>query len=193
MSMINRGMEDFAMHEPFAVETVDLALAGISGASPIARSRRRQWGWYGTLLAPLLISIGCDDSGLNLVPVEGVILFQGRPLQDAGVMFMPVDSAQGPPASGTTDAAGKFTLATANRPGAVVGKHRVAISKADAFGAEVPIEHMENPDLIRSRGVRVFQPKYHIPPQYAEVENSGLTATVNEDDNSFEFKLSDRN
>jgi hypothetical protein len=108
-------------------------------------------------------------------------------------MFMPVDSTQGPPASGTTDTEGKFTLVTANRRGAVVGDHRVAISKADAFGTEVPIEQMENPDLIRSRGIRVFKPKYHVPPHYADVEKSGLTATVTKDDNSFEFKLSESN
>jgi hypothetical protein len=69
----------------------------------------------------------------------------------------------------------------------------VAISKAEAFGAEVPIEQMENPDLIRGRGIRVFKPKYHIPPLYADVEQSGLTATVTEDDNSFQFELMEKN
>lgn len=181
------------MHDPFAIESVGPTIAGVAGAFLSARSQRRQWGRYWALLAPLLISIGCDNSGLNLAPAEGVITFQGRPLQDAGVMFMPVDSTQGPPASGTTNAAGKFTLITANRPGAVVGDHRVVVSKADAFGAEVPIEQLENPDLIRSRGIRVFKPKYHIPPQYADVEKSGLTATVTENHNSFQFELTERN
>ena len=62
-----------------------------------------------------------------------MVTLDGQPVADAGVMFLPVDSREGPPASGTTDAEGRFTLITANRPeGAPIGSHRVAISKDEA-------------------------------------------------------------
>ena len=168
---------------------VDTSQAMRSDRRGGARRRRRYCRRCCVLPALLLLAVGCDDSGLNLAPAEGVVTFQGKPLGDAGVLFTPVNPKQGPAASGATDAQGRFSLMTANRPGAVVGDHRVAISKADAFGEEVPAEQLENPDLIRSRGLRIFKPTYHIPPRYADVESSGLTATVIEDDNSFEFPL----
>ncbi|RIK88940.1 MAG: hypothetical protein DCC67_00195 [Planctomycetota bacterium] len=132
---------------------------------------------------------GCGGRGLNLVPVEGVVTLDGAPVENAGVLFAPVGA--GPPASGTTDAAGRFTLMTANEEGAAVGQHRVAISKADAFGEEIPPVQLEDPDFARRRGLRAYRAKHFIPERYGDLEASGLTANVVESgDNRFEFTLS---
>jgi len=136
-------------------------------------------GWGVVLLAAAVIS-GCDRSGLDLADVEGVVTLDGAPVKEAGVMFMPVDSSLGPPATGVTDGEGKFTLTTANQPGAVIGEHRVAISKSEAVV------------IPQRRGLPLYKTKDYIPAKYGSVETSGLTATVEDDDNSVPFQLSSK-
>jgi hypothetical protein len=125
-------------------------------------------------------AVGCGKDGLELAPVEGVVLLEGRPVADAGVVFAPVDSKQGLPAVGTTDAEGKFTLITANRPGAALGEHRVAISKTESIA------------IPQRRGLPLYEIKEHLPVTYGSLETSGLTATVTEDDNHPRFELSSK-
>jgi hypothetical protein len=129
--------------------------------------------WLGLLLAT-----GCDDGGMNLAPVEGVVTLDGAPVTEAGVMFVPNDSSLGPPATGVTDAEGWFSLVTANRTGALVGDHRVVISKDEVI------------TIPQRRGLPIYRTRYLLPPKYGSVDTSGLTATVIDDDNEFEFKLS---
>jgi hypothetical protein len=80
---------------------------------------------------------GCDASP-RVAPVSGRVTLNGQPLAAARVAFQPVGTgsgglAPGPGSVGTTDADGRYTLALigANRPGAVVGHHRVVVSKTD--------------------------------------------------------------
>jgi hypothetical protein len=133
---------------------------------------------------------GCGGDGLNLAPVEGVVTLDGTPVGDAGVVFSPVDPAQGPPASGATNSQGHFTLMTNNREGAPIGEHKVTISKADPFGEQVSLEQLEDPDFVRRRGRIVFKTKHFLPPKYADITSSELTATVEDTDNTFQFDLS---
>ena len=133
--------------------------------------------WIGLLL---LAAMGCDRSGLNLAPVEGVVTLDGAPVVDAGVMFTPGDPSTGPPSSGTTNVEGRFTLVTANRPGAPVGDHRVAISKDDA----TVIGHFH--------GMPMYRTTSHIPVKYSSPSTSDLTASVADDENYFEFKLTSK-
>jgi hypothetical protein len=122
----------------------------------------------------LVLVAGCNRSGLDLAPVEGIVTYNGTPVADAGVMFAPL---QGPSAMATTDAAGKFSLMTANHPGALVGDHRVSISKVETIAIPQP------------RGFPLYQQKHHIPAKYADVSTSDLTASVVDDDNHIEFDL----
>ena len=87
---------------------------------------------YYFALVGLLFVAGCSRGGLELARVEGVVTFNGAPVAEAGVVFSPCESKLGPPASGSTDSEGRFTLVTANGPGAVIGDHQVAISKDQA-------------------------------------------------------------
>jgi hypothetical protein len=130
---------------------------------------------FGCALIMLLFASGCDRSGLNLAPVEGIVTQNGQPVPGAGVLFLP---AQGPMAMGTTDANGHFTLMTANRPGAIVGDHRVVISKTHTTATQVAGERLPRYDT-----------KYLIPQKYADASTSGLAAKVEDDDNEFEFSV----
>jgi hypothetical protein len=118
---------------------------------------------------------GCDRSGLNLASVEGVVTFNGAPVEKAGVLFKP---EIGPFAIGTTDAEGRFTLMTANHEGALVGNHKVAISKTQTTTTQVA------GDVLPRYGT-----KYFLPEKYASPETSELTATVSDGDNELPFNL----
>jgi hypothetical protein len=147
----------------------------------IQRFRRRSDGRLCYLIVPAAALLcGCGDDGLALAPVEGTVLMDGAPVAEAGVMFAPLDNKQGPPAVGTTDGEGKFTLVTANKPGALVGEHRVAISKTQAIV------------IPQRRGLPIYKAKELLPPKFGSFETSGLTASVKDDDNQVKFELSSK-
>jgi hypothetical protein len=125
----------------------------------------------------LIAATGCSDSGLHLAPVAGVVTLDGKPVSEAGIMFQPADASIGPPAYGATDENGRFELITANQPGAAIGEHRVAISKTESIA------------IPQQRGLPIYKTKEHIPPKYGNYETSGLTVTVEDDDNLLKFDL----
>ena len=53
----------------------------------------------------LLLMVGCGPSRPRLYPVTGTVTYKDQPVAGAQVTFV---SAEGRPAQGTTDAAGKF-------------------------------------------------------------------------------------
>jgi hypothetical protein len=131
----------------------------------------------GSGVISLVVAAGCNRSGLNLADVEGVVTYQGQPVAKAGVVFQP---ASGPYAMGTTDEEGKFTLNTANHSGAVIGEHRVGITKVQTLATQVAGERMPR-----------YSTKYFLPEKYASPSTSELTATVSKKkrDNQFKFEL----
>src|SRR5262245_27902196 len=149
----------------------------MSSTSPI-NSRRRLARSYGVILSFLVVSIGgCNRSGLNLAHVEGVVTLDNQPVEDAAVLFLPDDPAMGPPAAGTTDSEGRFTLLTANQPGAAIGQHKVAISK-------------DTTEIIpQRRGFPIYRTTYTIPQKYSDAASSELAATVKDEENQIDFKL----
>jgi hypothetical protein len=138
----------------------------------LRRLRRSEWAG---LAIGLALAVGCNRSGLDLAPVEGVVTYDGEPLAEAGVLFKP---EQGPFAMGETDAEGKFTLMTANQEGALIGNHQVAISKAETLVK-----------YVRGNPMPIYNTKPLIPQKYFNAETSELTATVEDDDNHIEFNL----
>ncbi|HEX5102663.1 MAG TPA: hypothetical protein VFV87_02560 [Pirellulaceae bacterium] len=91
------------------------------------------------LLAPLVaVVLGCGQSA-DVVPVSGVVTLGGRPLAGASVTFQPIqgstDSHAGASGSaGRTDADGRYELRliATGASGAIIGKHRVTITTAEA-------------------------------------------------------------
>jgi len=66
-----------------------------------------------------------------LVPVEGIITLDGKPLGAADIMFVPRGETKGQGGVAHTDAGGKFELLSQDRKfkGAPVGDYRVVINK----------------------------------------------------------------
>jgi hypothetical protein len=83
------------------------------------------------LLATGFLALAGCNRGPEFALVEGTITFDGKPLDNAEVVFLP-DSAKGnmgPTASAYTDEQGHYKLFCdkANKEGAVVGPHRVCV------------------------------------------------------------------
>ncbi|MBN2294998.1 MAG: hypothetical protein JXM70_21395 [Pirellulales bacterium] len=115
-----------------------------------------------------------------MAPAKGRVTLDGRPVTDAAVAFTPVGG--GPMATGNTDAQGLFELQTTNKPGAVVGEHRVTILKMQESGY--------NPDgTVGPGGIRT---QWLVPQKYSMAATSGLTANVGKSDAEHVFELSSK-
>jgi hypothetical protein len=91
------------------------------------------------LLALMAASEGCQRGPTwSLVPVEGTVTKEGRPLSGIEVVFVPDVDTQGPRASGLTDAAGRYRLRTdGGDDGTAAGKHRVLLLDLEAVKGQM--------------------------------------------------------
>ncbi len=105
----------------------------------------------------LLVFVGCGD-GSGLIPVNGTVTLDGKPLVDAAVGFHA--DAGGVPAVGTTDAEGKFTLST-QKPGdgATPGQNAVTVSKQSNLNPDAVVEEGEIVKMKNESPLKYFSPK----------------------------------
>jgi hypothetical protein len=144
------------------------------------------------LLLFALAAVGCGSGeSLPTVPASGTITLGGQPVEGASVTFVP-KSDSGRPASGTTDASGKFKLQSYLSPssspaGALPGDYTVTVAKLQAAGAMTPDEMAKQ--MGGGKGAAMAGPKHLLPEKYS-TSQSGLTATVKAGDkNDFSFDL----
>jgi len=108
----------------------------------------------------------------NVVPVSGMLTYQGQPLEFFQVTFLPTDGRRA--ATGVTDASGKFTMGTNTAgDGAPPGTHQVAIVWVGPPAAEA-----EGQEQIIDDPSKLPKPKVKIPTKYGNPETSGLTQEV---------------
>ena len=110
---------------------------------------------------------GCGSSS-GLVPVEGIVTLNGKPLADATIVLHPVTAAGAGPYSGTTNAAGKFSLAPSGSPGlsgAEVGTYRLIISTlklAPTNGNDSAVAEVLAKELVPN-AYRVGDMRFEVP------------------------------
>ncbi len=131
--------------------------------------------FVGLMMISVLFLSGCGKSRPTPVEVTGSVTFRGQPVQNALVNFIPKDLR---PASGRTDAQGRFELMTYEPgDGAIVAEHSVLISKF----VEKP---RSNPKSPYPESVSV------LPVRYSRATTTDLTAQVTADGaNDFTFDL----
>ncbi len=128
------------------------------------------------LLLPTLLALaaGCSDNGRPRVfPVEGQVLFNGKPPVGAQVIFHPIGKS-GTDAvrpTGQVDGTGKFTLTTySSNDGAPEGDYDVTV--------ELWISKNDNPAVNQ------------LPARYQQTKSSGLHAKITPGENQLTaFKL----
>lgn len=117
---------------------------------------------------------GCGGrgDGPSLAPVAGRVLVDGKAIQGIAVTFLPDNtrSTTGPASVGVTDAAGAFTLtAPGNRPGAVIGHHKVTVAcPFDPAGGSSPTGEAPSSGAMRCS----------IPSTYTDPGTTPLAAEV---------------
>ncbi len=122
----------------------------------------------------------CDSAASGQVPVHparGRVLFQGKPLAGALVVFLadpkPADTMPRP--VGKTDGDGRFKLHTyLGEDGAPAGKYRLSISLPKRSGEA---------GGLASKNADTGAPADPIGDRYFNAETSGLTAEVKPGDN----------
>lgn len=127
-----------------------------------------------------LAMVGCGSGQAPTVPVEGTVLYQGKPLTSGSVMFL---SATGSVAVGEIGKDGTFRLSTDKAEGATIGTHRVAINSFREPTAE---------ERAKAAGTESGpQPVPAIPQKYLTPDTSNLTAEVKAKNEPFRFELTD--
>ena len=102
-------------------------------------------------------SSGCDHHPTR-VPVSGVVLIDGQPLQKGNIKFVPKD---GRPSAGKIGEDGRFILTCYDgQDGALLGKHRVQIAS--------------------NRIISDSKIEWFAPPDYADFRTSGIDVEVTE-------------
>lgn len=145
-------------------------------------------------LAVALALCGCGGAEYpDTVPVEGTVLYKGKPVEGANVSF---DTTGAPRAAyGVTDSEGKFVLSTfGTRDGAIPGKHKVTVSKpGQQSGATDTTQPPKPEDLMKSyQETRKNKPQNDLPAKYADPNKSPLAFEVVKDaPNNFTIELTD--
>ena len=117
---------------------------------------KRNWLLAAATLA--LLAGGCGKAS-KLVPADGSVMLDDRPVEEAGIAFHP--SGGGQMAAAVTDPQGRFELMTVNDSGAVPGEYKVAISK---FHRNITMEGKPLPNLPPVT--------WGVPRKYANPETS---------------------
>jgi hypothetical protein len=133
-----------------------------------------------------VLAAGCGKAPPPpIVPVEGIVRLDGKPLNNAAVRFIP-QIEYGPEyiATGVTDAEGRFRLTCKGKPGACACENRVVVMEADI------------PPKLQGENAQAELAKYlqslggrPIPPRYGNLVESPLSASVKADQKEYAFDL----
>lgn len=158
-----------------------------------------------SMICFLVLVSGCGGSDLQLVSVSGTLKFEsGDPVVGAKIYFMPENG--GIASQGVTGDDGSFTVRTSTGAvGAIVGKHKVTVSKPSA-GTDVD---WDDPAAVeayaaergggRNTGGRTSEPKGvrsdsdgTVPKRYESANDTPLSYDVTEggDHDAVEFVIS---
>lgn len=143
------------------------------------------------VMAVVCSACGKDDRP-PVAPVQGRVLYRGKPVAGATVTFV----HQGAPrhSYGTTDEQGQFTLTTFEpEDGAIVGVNRVTVVKSAMPGAELggDIPDPEAYSRAMEKADQSLEPTSELPSRYADAGTSGLEVTVEAGENRPVLELVD--
>jgi hypothetical protein len=141
---------------------------------------------YLLVVTVTVLAIGCGAAPTPLIPVKGVVTYDGKPLTTGTVLFRP-DSARGNSGAevvGTIDENGTYVLRTGTGPqareGAAPGWYKVGVVA------------VREPDATAKRVGGLPPARVPlIPLKYADAANSGLAVEVVESpaEGAYDLKL----
>jgi hypothetical protein len=148
----------------------------------------------------VLALAGCNPDR-RYTKVSGTITYNGQVVEGASVSFLPA-GPDGEPASGRTDASGRYTLtsvyAVSGGTGVLPGEYTVLVVKSEMppdpyvelyNQGRITSEELERRQSARLVGLRPIE---LLPEKYMHPGTTGLRATVERGkDNTFDFDLTD--
>src|SRR5262245_9288608 len=131
---------------------------------------------------------GCAQSRPAIVPVDGIILLDDKPLPNAEVQFVPMERGLGAEfiAAGTTDEHGRFTLSCNGQTGACACENRVIIADASPPESARGQSGASQAEMSRFYAGLKNRP---IPVDYSTAARSPLAVTVNADKGEYRIEL----
>lgn len=146
-----------------------------------------------------LLLLGCT-SGAVAPPtyrVEGVVTYDGSPVEGATVIFYPTDP-KCLSASGVTDPGGNFEVTTyvsqgLDARGAMAGEYKITVTKLDSSStAPPPTTGLPTPEqMISSTKLKMTAPESLLPEIYSKPTTSGLEVKVGESNEPLLLQLRD--
>ena len=138
------------------------------------------------LVAVVVFGCGKDPNLPELHAVTGTVTMDGKPVDDAVVIFYPTGNTRGTRAHGRTDAQGRYSMTSSKLgEGTPVGSYSVTIS------------HLTMPDGSPLPNNEDFDPmtmkfKENMPATYSQRPMSKLKATVPDGGGEINFELNSR-
>lgn len=120
---------------------------------------------------------GCSkQSAPERAMVSGTATYEGKPVEEGTIAFIPIEGTKGPVAGGVVQE-GQYKISAANGP--VIGKHRVEILGNRKTGKQM--------EAVPPASGTVDEIEQYIPPKYNTT--STLTADIKQGDNTADFDL----
>lgn len=141
-----------------------------------------------------LTAMGCRDSTQETQFIEGIVLLDAKPVPDASVSLMPVETDV-PVAFGKTDGTGKFTISVAEGGkvghGAVEGDYHMTVVKKNMLNSPGDLFQKPRHDIESEDAPPMFKPEwdYQIPKVFENRDSSGLKVSVKKGVNTFVVSL----
>lgn len=129
--------------------------------------------WPSLLLLASAALLGCRGAseGPELVPAGGTVLWKGKSLPDADVMFYPIEGTKGGGGTARTDVEGKFKLKyVRGGDGVPAGAYKVTVSRRVINGKPVPVGDDTPPADSPA--------KEELPEVFSSYDSSKIRATV---------------
>lgn len=134
------------------------------------------------MLAVLVLaaSSGCGPDGPAMVPIRGEVTYDGQPLTEGQVVYLPKDPHRGRQASGPVKPDGTFVMTTQKGgDGVFYGEYDIVVF---GYGTDPGSDEMTREAFEASRhGKR----QSSIPDKYASAATSGIHDTVDENHSGF--------
>jgi hypothetical protein len=128
-----------------------------------------------------VVFAGCG-SGPTTIPIRGEVQFNGTPMKDGIVVYIPSNPSTGRQASGRIQQDGSFVLTTFKQgDGVVPGDYGIVVYAYEAHPGE-PKTRAEHEAVAKAGGLKRG---FVIPEKYVDPKTSGLSDTVNRDHAGF--------
>lgn len=134
-----------------------------------------------------LLLAGCggssDDKWTSDLPetvdASGIILLDGKPLDFASIVLVPIDAAAGHAATAVSNSSGKFWLkAFPSKDGAVPGGYLVTVTKIVSTTREAQQDNWGEDDQHAADSPATTTTKNILPTKYENPQTSGLELSI---------------